>query len=130
MEKAVELVTHTYQEYVDTATTLIEICFTHSITRDVAVVQEILDVTEKRWNMIKGLARKRKQQIDEAQMLEKKFQNMISPLEDKVSNCRKCYEKPRDLGSETEKLEEYSRKLLVRTSLTIANINLLSGIKI
>ena len=104
-----------YQEYVDTATALIDTCKIGDITRDVAVVQENLDHTKHRWAKIKELAEERKQQTQEAQKLVKKFQSIISPYEDTHRSCEKRSKKPRELGSEPEALENYMNKLQVIT---------------
>ena len=104
-----------YQEYVDTATALIDTCKIDDITRDVAVVQENLDHTKHRWAKIKELAEERKQQTQEAQKLVKKFQSIISPYEDTHRSCEKRSKKPRELGSEPEALENYMNKLQVNT---------------
>ena len=85
------------------------------ITRDVAVVEEKLELAKDRWTKIKLLADERKQQIHEAQKLVKKFQSIISPYEDTLRSCEKRSKKPKELGSETEALKSYLDRLQVKT---------------
>ena len=103
-----------YQEYIDTAAALIDTCKMGDVTRDVAAIQEKLDLTNQRWAKIKELADERKQQMQEAQKLVKKLQSVISPYEDTLRSCEKRAEKPRELGSEPEALQNYLTKLQVR----------------
>jgi DNA-binding protein H-NS len=102
-----------YQEYIDTAAALIDACKMDDVTRDVAVIQEKLDLTKHRWAKIKQLTEERKEQMHEAQKLVKKFQSIISPYEDTLRSCEKRSQKPRELGSEPEALQNYLNKLQV-----------------
>lgn len=109
-----------YQEYNDTALALIDTCKLEDVTRDVAVVQEKLDLTEKRWAKMKEVNDERKQQTQEAQKLVKKFQSIISPYEDTLRSCEKRTKRPRELGSEPEALQKYLTKLqVIKIDLTL-----------
>ena len=112
-EETIERVTPMYQEYIDIAAALIDTCKMDDVTRDVAVVQEKLDLTKHRWANIKKLTEERKEQMHEAQKLVKKFQSIISPYEDTLMSCEKRSKKPRELGSEPEALPNYLNKLQV-----------------
>lgn len=116
-EETIERVTPMYQEYTDTAAALIDTCKMDDVTRDVAVVQEKLDLTKHRWTKIKELADERKQQMQEAQKLTKKFQSIISSYEETLRNCEKHSKKPKELGSEPETLQNYLGKLQVIISV-------------
>ena len=103
-----------YQEFIDTAAALIDTCKMGDVTRDVAAIQEKLNLTNQRWAKIKEVADERKQQMQEAQKLVKKLQSIISPYEDTLRSCEKRAEKPRELGCEPEALQNYLTKLQVR----------------
>ena len=95
------------------ATSLVDTCQATHVTRDVPVVEGKLGTSRDTWTNAKEVADEKKAQIVEAQNVLKKFENVVSPLEDSVKSCAKRCKKPKELGSKPENMEKYLTKLQV-----------------